>query len=273
MAVRIAGIVTAVALLTAGTVSTGKDLLRRTDTFEEALPATLTSVTIEGGAASVDIAEAGPGEAPSVEATTRGMTIGRAAEVEVTRTSAHVRAGCEDGFPGLGIGAGFGPGREPCTTTVVVRVPAGADVSVAGSAGEVYLERLAGDVDVDLVAGEVVGRGLSGQVTADVDAGAITLTDSGSTTLDADVRMGEVVIEAIVAPEQLRAHTTAGDVTVRVPDDGTAYRVLGGASGAERTLDVPVDDLSARVLDVAAGFGTVSVGREDATATAQSTTP
>ncbi len=129
-----------------------------------------------------------------------------------------------------------------CQVDVVARVPRDADVVVDLSAGSVVAEGLAGDLDVDLSAGEVDLQGLSSQrVLVRLSA-------------------GEISTAFTVPPREVDVTTSVGQVTVRVPDDGTAYDVRADTSVGESVIGVPQRTGAPRTVRAATSVGQVLVG-------------
>ncbi|WP_432509811.1 DUF4097 family beta strand repeat-containing protein [Kineococcus sp. SYSU DK001] len=88
--------------------------------------------------------------------------------------------------------------------------------------------------------------------------GEWTVTVPAGTRVEVRSEAGDLTFEGRFAA--VTASTTAGDVAVRVPDDGTAYRVTGRSLLGDRDVDVPVADGDAAPrLDLTTTGGDVTV--------------
>ncbi|HEY7565991.1 MAG TPA: DUF4097 family beta strand repeat-containing protein [Gemmatimonadaceae bacterium] len=112
---------------------------------------------------------------------------------------------------------------------VVVRVPAGRDVSIHLGAGEAAATRVDGDVVVDVHAASVTTNGTKGRLTLDTGAGQVRVTDATGTVF-IDSGSGDVEITKV-----------SGD-----------HLTIDSGSGAVTGSDVSVQD-----LDVDSGSGAI----------------
>lgn len=127
-------------------------------------------------------------------------------------------------------------------STLLIEVPVGSSVDVRNTAGGVRADGLSGELSLRSEAGAVDGVGLrSPQVTADSEAGGVTLA------FDA-------------APAAATALSSAGGVTVLVPDDGTAYDVDASTSAGSTTITVDTDPGADRSITARSSAGAVEVG-------------
>ena len=126
-----------------------------------------------------------------------------------------------------------------CGIAYDVTVPASVAVTVIDNAGEVTVSGIAGAIDVTDSAGHVEGRDLRApSVRVEASAGAVNLTFAAP-------------------PNDVTAHSDAGEVTVAVPN-GT-YSVDASTKAGARTVNIPDDPAAARHLTVSSNAGAVSV--------------
>ncbi|WP_432561841.1 DUF4097 family beta strand repeat-containing protein [Kineococcus sp. SYSU DK003] len=76
--------------------------------------------------------------------------------------------------------------------------------------------------------------------------------------LDVEVTSEAGDVELVGEFSAARVETSAGDLDVTVPGDGTGYAVRGGSLVGDRTVEVPADD-DGPVLDLNTGAGDVTV--------------
>lgn len=126
-----------------------------------------------------------------------------------------------------------------CGIAYDVTVPAALAVTVIDDGGEVTVSGIAGAIDVTDSAGHVEGRALRAPtVHVQASAGAVNLTFA-------------------TPPDDVTAHSNAGEVTVAVPD-GT-YSVDASTKAGARTVNITNDPAATRHLKVSSNAGAVSV--------------
>jgi len=130
-----------------------------------------------------------------------------------------------------------------CSVDHRVELPAGADVQIRATAGEVRLVGV-GDVDVELVAGNITVEDAAG-------GSFVTRTETGNTS-----------IGTANEPELVDVTTTTGAVTITVPE--AAYLVDAAAELGR--VDVGVDQAADAVLTLRARTVTGSISIQPATA-------
>jgi hypothetical protein len=128
-----------------------------------------------------------------------------------------------------------------CSVDFVVTVPASISVDVDSSAGNVTVAGLAGSARLHSSAGDVRASGLRGeQVEARSSAGDVTLG------FDAP-------------PTTVIAHSSAGDVEIRLPDIEGGYQVHANTSAGDEKVDVANDPASGRRIDATSSAGDVTI--------------
>jgi len=127
---------------------------------------------------------------------------------------------------------------------LVVTVPPGGSVQARSSAGSVSAEGLDSALVLHSSAGSVTGRDLdSASVAADSSAGSVSLTWASR------------------APSRVEARSSAGSVTVLVPDvAGMAYRVSADSSAGSVDVAVRTDPQAPRSITATSSAGSVRVG-------------
>lgn len=172
---------------------------------------------------------------------------------------------------------GFSPGRG-CTGHVRLVVPEDLPVTVRTSDGSAVLHDLTGAVTVHTSDGHLSLRDISGPVdgsTSDggIDAtglsarstfqtrdGSLRATGLSSPNVTAESSDGSVELVFDRPPSTVTAQSRDGSVEVRVPDDGTAYRVSTDVSDGHEDVSVPTDPASPRRIDVRTSDGSITVG-------------
>lgn len=119
-----------------------------------------------------------------------------------------------------------------------------------------------GTVDADTSAGSVKATGLSSDLDLRSSAGSITATELTSASVAADTSAGSVTLSWAeqADPTRIRAHSSAGSVTVRVPDlPAVAYRVEADTSAGSTTVTVRTDPDATRTIEATSSAGSVVV--------------
>ncbi|MEU6023999.1 DUF4097 family beta strand repeat-containing protein [Micromonospora sp. NPDC047134] len=128
---------------------------------------------------------------------------------------------------------------------VEVKVGSG-NVRVAGAAGAVRVETGSGEIQVYDVSAPVVLRAGSGNIDATGLRGEA----------QAQASSGNVTIE-LAQPASARAHTSSGNVELRVP--AGAYQVRTEAGSGEVEVGIPNDPAAPLLLDVRTGSGNITI--------------
>jgi hypothetical protein len=127
----------------------------------------------------------------------------------------------------------------PCRATARIEVPAGAEVEVRSSGGEILVDRFAGAVsavttgDHDVILGPIEGSVVARTVGGDVVATGLAASDVEISTVGGEVRLG-------FGPPPASLSVTAGDgpVTVELPPGRYAVSVEGDTAP---TIEVDID--------------------------------
>jgi DUF4097 and DUF4098 domain-containing protein YvlB len=140
----------------------------------------------------------------------------------------------------------------PAGTVVVARTSTG-DVRVQGATAAVTAKTNTGDVEVDRV---------SGPAELTTDTGDVRGKHLRAASVRADSDTGDVDLLFESAPTTVRATTDTGDVKVRVPADGSRYRVDSDVDTGDEKITVPVDSSSARSVFARSSTGDVQLRTE-----------
>jgi DUF4097 and DUF4098 domain-containing protein YvlB len=127
-----------------------------------------------------------------------------------------------------------------CWVNYRVELPRGTEVNLHSDAGEIRMS------------------GLTGRVQARTEAGVVVANRLRSQNVQVDSTAGSVTLGFATAPADVRAHTTAGSVTVKVPGDAR-YAVDASTAAGSTRVSVPEDTASSHRLRVSSSAGSVSV--------------
>jgi Putative adhesin len=125
-----------------------------------------------------------------------------------------------------------------CEVDFTLAVPAGQTIQVDTSAGDITATGQSGVLNLDTSAGDIHGDGLT------------------SSTVVASTSAGDVRLVFDRPPDDVQVDTSAGDVTVRLPDsDGIGYATTVKTSAGERTVNVRNDPRSPRQVRIHTSAG------------------
>lgn len=129
-----------------------------------------------------------------------------------------------------------------CGVDITVEVPAATRVVATSNAGDVTATGLTTNARLQTSAGDVRGEQLR------------------SPELDAKSAAGDVRLAFTASPMRVSARSSAGDVTVVVPDErDVAYFVDASSSAGNRQVAVDTDRQSTRTISVDSAAGDVAV--------------
>jgi DUF4097 and DUF4098 domain-containing protein YvlB len=113
-------------------------------------------------------------------------------------------------------------------------------------------------LDLRTEVGDVTVAKAAGPVRVRTSTGDVSATGLGSGRVSAVTAVGDVLVDALTAPETVEARADVGDVTVRVPD-GT-YDVDASAGVGDVRVGVRTAVASPRRITAGTGVGDVDVG-------------
>jgi hypothetical protein len=150
---------------------------------------------------------------------------------------------------------------DTCAVRTEITLPPGITITVRNTNGDttvtadgpITVTSTNGDIDVAggraairirTTNGDLRGRGLR--------AGSISAQSSN----------GDVDLRFAAPPGSVSAVSRVGDVRVRVPGDGTAYRVTAQAKVGSRSVDVPNTPTAGRSIHAASSVGDVTIEQQ-----------
>jgi hypothetical protein len=127
------------------------------------------------------------------------------------------------------------------SSSLTLLVPAGTALDVASDGGSVHLVGVSGTVVAHSSAGSVRGEGLK------------------SASVRATSSAGGVHLDFAAPPSAVVAQSSAGSVSVSVPDDGTTYAVDAHSSAGSTHVGIATDPKSTRTIKATSSAGGVSI--------------
>ena len=193
------------------------------------LPTTVTSLSIDGDAVTIDVTAADSAKAITV----REQLHGRATTTkDVTGSSATLTAKCPSGLS-------FGVG---CSVDYTVTMPTQVTLKVDGEAGDMKL------------------IGPFANATVSTKAGRVEGTSLGAGTYEVTTNAGEVNLKFASAPNSVKVKSDVGQVVLTVPG-GTKYAVTTETTVAIKNIDVDQDSSSTHRIDVTTTVGAIRISK------------
>jgi hypothetical protein len=149
---------------------------------------------------------------------------------------------------------------DACSASLIVHVPAAAEVRAAVGTGSATVTGLAGPVRVTAASGSLVLAYLNGPLWATATSGSITgMTGLNSAELTADVGSGSLALGLDTAPRSLSLTVGSGSGHVTVPL-GTRYRIDTGPGNTVHVQPRMSSPGAASLIAADAGSGTLTIG-------------
>jgi DUF4097 and DUF4098 domain-containing protein YvlB len=147
-----------------------------------------------------------------------------------------------------------------CNVDYTVEVPARMAVVARTSNDDIRLSGVDGSIDARTDNGRVQVRGSgTAPLRLGTDNGSVVATELRSASVVADSDNGSVELSFVRPPEQVQATTDNGEVTVVVPDDGTAYALDMGTDNGSTAASIRTDPGSSRSIVARSDNGDILV--------------
>jgi hypothetical protein len=152
------------------------------------------------------------------------------------------------------------PVTSSCRVRWLVEVPRFLTVSVQTESGAINVSGISGGLHVVTDSGDIKTVSASGRkVTLLSKTGTVTAQNLSSQQVVATSTDGAVSLSFRTPPNQAFGKSELGDVEVVLPPGGEPYRINANSPGGARTVLVPDDTRSRRLVDVRSAKGAVRV--------------
>lgn len=145
-----------------------------------------------------------------------------------------------------------------CEVDLRIELPASYDVKVSTAGGGISARGLAGAAELSSSAGNVRVSDMAGVLRLSSSAGNVEGTAVRSPSVVARSSAGDVEVLFASAPDDVTAHSSAGDVVIAVPP-GDAYRVVARTSAGSEDVTVAQDPAARRAITASSSAGDVEV--------------
>jgi DUF4097 and DUF4098 domain-containing protein YvlB len=247
--IRIIALVLGVVALVSGTSSVIGVFFTRQSTTNTLITAPVQRLSVTTSTGSVVIRAAAAGEPTRVISKSRSAFHKAGHSVTVKDGELTVSGAC--------LGRFFL--ADSCSMSFEIVVPAGSIVEANSSTGSVTVSGRMASTLASTDTGNVRVVGGGGPLRLQTDTGHVTGSQLTSGTVSAQTSTGWVSLGFATAPNRVTARVDTGDVRIRVPDDGTAYRVQADTDTGQQSVLVPVASNSPRVITANTDTGDVQV--------------
>ncbi len=134
------------------------------------------------------------------------------------------------------------PSEVDCGVDYDIQVPRGLEVRASTQAGAIRLSSVAGQVKASTEAGSITGDSLAGD------------------SAELSTHIGSIDAAFVSVPAMIRATTTTGTITIRVPVTGSRYAVITATGIGRTSVHVPKDSSAPHVIIARTDVGSVSIG-------------
>jgi DUF4097 and DUF4098 domain-containing protein YvlB len=224
-------------------------------TNRQTIPGPIAELRVDAGSGDITIVPA-LGDDVTVVSRSRGALDTPRVRASIDGANVNVSGGCG--------GISFGH----CSSSIVLHVPAGTDVEVNSSSGDIAASGMAGtislitgsgdvsgsgltgDADLQTSSGDVYARGLDGaRVRLESASGDVEASDLRAATVRAHTASGDVELAFMEAPGDVDAETASGDVRVTLPRGARdPYRVDVETSSGDREIGIAIDADAPRLI-------------------------
>ena len=253
--IRRAGVLALIAATTAG-LSGCAGVIGAKMTYDDTEKAKITDIVLAGGGGDVTVVTAPVTETTIRRVIRQATNPGQPYQLQGTTLTLDTVCGAH------------------CSVSYEIKTPPGVKVHGQMGSGDIQLNGVA-DTDLQLTSGDLTVANATGPVQVRATSGDIHVNDAKSSVkvqstsgdiealnaggpVDVRVTSGDVQV-SLAAPNSVTAHTTSGDVTVRVPVEGEYKLITSHGSGDLNIQDVQNDSSAKNVIDVRAASGDVTV--------------
>jgi hypothetical protein len=210
------------------------------------LPASVDRLEVRSSSGNLVIT-GGPGDAAVVDARLSGTVHPPELKVEIDGRTARVHANCSWQV------------LLSCEASLRLTVPAGLTVVARASSGDIRASGVLGPLDLHASSGDVYADNCSGTARLSTSSGDVRATQLRATTVYAHSSSGDVNVGLTVAPVDVDASTSSGDVRVTVPDGAETYDAIAHTSSGDDSIRVATDPRSDRRIEAQSSSGDVSI--------------
>jgi DUF4097 and DUF4098 domain-containing protein YvlB len=240
------GIAISVALILGGVYWALTGLTEDTKTSQDTYAVQGGALTIENGSADVELRSGDVREITIDRKYDRNLFGSEPAENYEDGTLKIRDTGC--GFLSFG-----------CDTNYVITVPKDVKVTVESSSGDLQVSDLAGGADLKTTSGNIDAQRIGGELSLKSSSGGLDAEDLTATKVTTESSSGSVELTFLSAPTSVRAETSSGDLTVRVPTGPETYKVDTDTSSGDESANVKIDPAADRTIIAKTSSGDVTI--------------
>ncbi|ADB30746.1 hypothetical protein Kfla_1651 [Kribbella flavida DSM 17836] len=146
-----------------------------------------------------------------------------------------------------------------CETSYVLTVPKDVAVTIESTDGDIKLSDLPGGAKVDVTSGGVEAQAIGGELSVQTTSGDIEATALTATKVSGKTSSGKVDLTFTVAPSEVKAEASSGDVTVVLPEGTETYKIDTDTASGDESAEVRTDPAATRTVTATTSSGDVTV--------------
>lgn len=241
------GIAISVALILGGVYWALTGLTEDTKVSQDAYAVEGQALTIEARSADVEV-RSGDGSEIKIERQFERNVFGSDPKEKYEDGKLELRdTGC--GFLSFG-----------CDTKYVLTVPKDVKVTLESSSGDLKVSGLQAGADLKSSSGNIEVHTIGGALQMESSSGDLEAQDLTATTVSTQSSSGSVDLDFVKAPQSVEAEASSGDVTIRIPREGTeGYKVDADTSSGDEASSILHDPASARTITAKTSSGDVTI--------------
>ncbi|MEO5921764.1 MAG: DUF4097 family beta strand repeat-containing protein [Pseudolysinimonas sp.] len=120
------------------------------------------------------------------------------------------------------------------------------DASLSTVSGEVVVDGVSGDLSLNSVSGELTVRNHTGKIDAHSVSGDVTAAGTLH-RFAGDSVSGAIMLDTAGIPDEIRANTVSGEITVRLESDTPASYTLNSVGGRLQVGDTAITGVKGRI--------------------------
>jgi|1186.fasta_scaffold00772_4 hypothetical protein len=156
-------------------------------------------------------------------------------------------------------GGGCGFLSFGCKTSYVLTVPKDLGLTVDSSSGDITVSGIPGGATLKTSSGNIEVHDVGGPLSLSSSSGDIEADGLTATSVTAHSSSGGADLDFAVAPQNVEAKSSSGDVSIRIPSGDESYKVETDTSSGDESANVKNDPNATRTIQAKTSSGDVAI--------------
>ncbi|MFG2693946.1 hypothetical protein [Kitasatospora sp. NPDC048407] len=247
---RVIGVLALACAMVGGAATTGASLVQRDSVREKTFFEAIDRLDINSGPAMVTVRAGGTDRVIVTERVGWAVRMPVVSK-QVEADTLSISVDCPEASMLFG-----------CAVALEIQVPAATAIKSRSGSGWTEILGMSGATSAETGSGQIELSRVSGAIWAKAGSGQIVGT--GLTSAEARVvsSSGQITLQYDRPPTLVTARLASGNFVLKVPDDGSQYRIDLSAAAAGLVMDPSLQNsASSRVLDILTASGDVNINR------------